>query len=860
MSVVGFDFGNLYSVIAVARKRGIDVLQNEVGHRVTPSMVAFNGKQRFIGNEAMAQAMSNPKNTIKNIKRLVGRKHDEPDIKRESELVSFKIVPHSNGSAAVQVNYDDQQQVFAPEQVTGALFQKLKEIAESGLDGAKVSDCVIGVPNWWSESHRRAMLDAANIAGLNVLRLMNESTAVALQWGILRPLTKDQELKVMFIDIGHSQTQVSLVSFTEGKLTVLATAADRHLGGRDFDEVLVKHFHKYILEKYKMDVFTEVKATAKLRKECERVKLHLSANTKVQFAVEYIMNDRDVSGQIDRSEFEALCAAELLPRLLVPVQQVLAAAKVDKSQLHCVEVVGGSVRIPCIQKSISNFFDRDLSKTCDGDESVARGCTLMCAMLSPSFKVKEFEVHDVTPYAIDLQWGPVPAAGQPFQPDDSTTLFSVNNAMPSVKLISFNDRSEPFQLVARYTDPSVLPTGTDPVLGRFIVSGMPAKQEGKKVPKIKVRVKLNLHGIISVTSAQMIEEVEEEVTPSPPPAAAAPAQPQPASDAAPMETDEQKPAGDAAAAPKPDSDKMETDEQKPAEAAPTAAAPAQPAAAAAPPAKKIKVRREDLKVESFLNNGADQKTLNAFFEKEVAMATQDRSIHETNQARNDLEAYVLDMRSRLQGDLAPYMHEADKDAFLNRLNAEEEWLYNDGFDCQKSEYKKRLADLRATGDLAVHRLDEHHHRDTHVAALKSAIGHYSQWAATRDEKHAHITDEERHKVVAECTAVDQWLAQVLSAQDRLTQADPPAVTCVQLKQKKTELDQAVLPIMQKPKPAPPKPKAEEKKAEDKKPEASSPNANANAGAAGADANGAASPSGDASKPDADAGEAKPMEQ
>jgi len=839
MSVVGFDFGNLNSIVAVARKRGIDVLQNEVGHRQTPSQVAFAGKQRFIGNEAQAQAGSNIKNTLTSVKRLLGRRIDDPELPIEQKFVSYKIVEGPRGKyAAVSVNYDDKQEVFTPEQIAGALFQKLKGVAEGGLDGQKVTDCVIGVPAWWTDAQRRALLDAANIAGLNVLRLLNETTAVALQYGILKPLSKSQELKVLFVDVGHTHTQASLVSFTEGKLTVLATAADRNLGGRDFDDVLVQHFHQYIKEKYKMDVSTEAKAMSKLRKECERVKLHLSANTKVQFNVEYIMNDRDVTGLIDRAEFEALCQKNILSRLLTPVQSVLDQAKVEKSALSSIEVVGGSMRIPAVQKALTEFFGRDLSKTCDADESVARGSALMCAMISPSFKVKEFEVHDASAYAIDLQWGPVPAAGAAFTPDDSTPLFTVNNPLPSVKLISFNDRTEPFQVVARYADSALLPPGTDPIVGRFIVSGMPAKKDGVKAPKIKVRVKLNLHGVLQVTGAQLIEEIEEvEASPSPSPA--------PAAAAAPME-DVAAAADPAAAAPK--SDAMETDEAK--AAADAAASPAPSASPAAGEAKKkVKVKKEDLKVESFTTGGLDQATLNQLFEREVAMATQDRVIFETMQARNDLESYVLDMKSRLNGDLAEYVKDADKEAFVIRLTAEEDWLYNDGFDSQKSEYRRRLADLHTVGDAIVQRHEEHHSRDTHVAALKSAIGHYSQFAQSSDEKYAHITPEERKKVSDECTASDQWLCAALSAQDKLSKADVPALTIAQLKQKKTALDQVVSPIMHKPKPAPPKPKEEPKKEEAKPAE---PAAEAKpAEAAAADA-----------KPEeaAPAADAKPMEQ
>jgi len=266
-----------------------------------------------------------------------------------------------------------------------------------------------------------------------------------------------------------------------------------------------------------------------------------------------------------------------------------------------------------------------------------------------------------------------------------------------------------------------------------------------------------------------------------------------------MEDVNAPPAGDAAAAasPKADADKMETDEPK----------------NSAEPPKKVKIVRHDLKVDSF-TTGADTATLNAYFEREVAMATQDRMIFETNQARNDLESYVLDMKSRLNGDLATYIKESDKEAFIGKLNGEEDWLYNDGFDSQKSEYRKRIQELKLTGDAIIHRFDEHHNRDTHVATLKSAIGHYSQLANSTDEKYAHITAEERKKVLDECNAADQWLAAALSAQDKLTPADTPSVTTLQLTQKKTALEQVVSPIMHKPKPKP----VEEKKPEEKKPE------------------------------------------
>ena len=599
MSVVGFDFGNHKCVVAVARRRGIDVLQNEVGSRSTPSAVAFSGKSRLIGAEAVAQQMSNPKNTVNNIKRLVGRRLDDPSLQQET--FNYKVVPakHNPAYAAVEVQYDDKSEVLAPEQLVGALLTKLKATAEGGLEGQKVTDCVISCPAWWNDAQRRSLLDGANVAGLNVLRAMNETSAIGLNYGILRPLPKDKEQKVLFLDMGHSSTNAAVISFTEGKLAVLGTASDPQLGGRSFDDLLVTHFAAMIKEKYKMDVTVDIKAMLKLRKECERVKLNLSANSKVPFNVEYIMNDRDVSGQIERSEFEALAAQSLLPRLTALVSGLVQRLSLKKEELLSLEIVGGSVRIPAVQKALQDYFGRDLSKTCDGDESVARGCALMCAMISPSFKVREFAVQDVSPYSIALEWGAVTAQGN-MTPDDATPLFTQNNPIPSVKLISFNDRTEAFQLVARYSNEAQLPPGTHPTIGRYVVSGMPGKGASGKVPKIKVRVKLNLHGVVVVSSAQLIEEIEgeakaDDVAMADASAAAAPAA---AADAAGGEKKEEK---------------MDTSDVG------TEAGKEVPAAAAA--AKK-KVKHADLKVDSFSSGGLDGATLTQYFEKEAAMANQ----------------------------------------------------------------------------------------------------------------------------------------------------------------------------------------------------------------------------------------------
>lgn len=399
MSVVGFDFGSESCVVAVARRARIDVVQNEIGARKTATFVAFADNHRLIGDEASAQFMSNYKNTFKSFKRFLGRKADDPGLPRELEFVPVATVP-LNGMAAFEASYEGKKEAFLPEQITSAMLIKLKGVAERGLEGQRVVDCVIGVPTYFTDLERRALMDSAKLAGLNVLRLMNETTAVALNYGILRPLPKDEASKVMFLDIGQTGTSAAVVSFVQGKLEVLSTAFDRNLGGRDFDKMLADHFAAYIKDKYKMDVYTEPKATIKLFKECERVKRILSANTKVVFNVEYIMNDTDVKGEIERPEFEEMCKKDMVPRIRLVLQEALDKAGLSAADLTATEIVGGATRIPMVQQELAAFFGKEVSKTCDSDESVARGCALQCAMLSPAFRVREFDVHDITPYAV----------------------------------------------------------------------------------------------------------------------------------------------------------------------------------------------------------------------------------------------------------------------------------------------------------------------------------------------------------------------------------------------------------------------------------------------------------------------------
>lgn len=862
MSVVGFDVGCESSVISVARNRGIEVLQNDIGSRKTASMVAFGEGQRYFGNDAVAQYMSNPKNSVINFKRYLGRSMSDPEIELERPYSSVVVVPHPDDATkpAFKISYGGQDKFLTAEQIMGSMLTKLKQTTEDRLENQRVQDCVLACPAYWTDVQRRALLDAANVAGLNVLHLMNETTAVALNYGILRPLPEKEANVVCFFDMGETCTNVSVVSFVQGQLSVLATACDRNLGGRDLDQLLVTHFAKMIKEKYNLDVYTNPKAMIKMYKECKRVKHILSANTMVPFNIEYLMNDTDVTGQIERSEFEELAKASILSRVLAPLTKALEAAGKTKEDVHSLEIIGGATRIPAIQQQLHEWFGKELSKTCDSDESVARGCALMCAMMSPTCRVKAFAVRDISPYAIEIQWGPAPTNLQASdgsrdadsEENSQTVLFTRGNIIPSTKMISFKESTEPFQIIARYHEPSELPPGTDPLLGRFIVSGMPPKpaDETQKPPKIKVKMKLSLHGILNISNAQMLEEYEVEETAEEAKAAADAAAKEAqavadakakadkdAADAAAKDADkndaekvddkmdtEDKPADDADKkddAEKADN-KMDTAEDKPADDA-AAADDADKKDDTAmdteeEPAKKKKkkIRRSDLKVITFTTGGLNEANLQKLFETETEMATADRVVFETNEARNALESYALEMRSKVQGELADYVPQDVSDAFCSELTALEDWLYDDGEEAQKSEVRAKLDAAKKKGDVFLYRQHEAEHRDEAMGELKKTIGKWQGLAADEDEKYAHITAEERKQVTDACEAADAWLSAEQTKQAALAKSADPVLTLKMLRDKSSELTKTCKPIMGR---AKPKPKPVEKPKEEAKPEA-----------------------------------------
>ncbi|GJT95196.1 heat shock 70 kDa protein 15-like protein [Tanacetum coccineum] len=506
MSVVGFDLGNESCVVAVARQRGIDVVLNDESKRETPALVCFGDKQRFLGTAGAATIMSNPKNAISQIKRLIGRPFSDPELQQDLKSLPFSVTEGPDGFPLIHAQYLGEKRAFTPTQVMGMVFSNMKTIAEKNLNTAVV-DCCIGIPIYFTDLQRRAVMDAATIAGLHPLRLMHETTATALAYGIYKTdLPENEQLNVAFVDIGHASMQVCIAGFKKGQLKVLAHSFDRCLGGRDFDEILFQHFVEKFKVEYKIDVLQNGRACLWLRAACEKLKKVLSANPEAPMNIECLMEDKDVRGFINRDEFEQI-SAPILERVKKPLEKALAEAQLTVGDIYAVEVVGSGSKVPAVIKILAEFFGKEPRRTMNASECVSKGCAMECAILSPTFKVREFQVQESFPFSIALTWkGAAQDSQNKTVENQHSIVFPKGNPIPSVKAHTFF-RSGTFSVDLKYADVSELQA--PPTISTYTIG--PFQATNAERAKVKVKACLNLHGIVSVESAQLIEEEEVEV-------------------------------------------------------------------------------------------------------------------------------------------------------------------------------------------------------------------------------------------------------------------------------------------------------------------------------------------------------------
>ncbi|CAG5129903.1 unnamed protein product, partial [Candidula unifasciata] len=741
MAVVGIDLGTFSSYIAAARSGGIETIANEYSDRLTPSYVSFGENNRVVGMAAKQQAVTNYRNTVCGFTRVLGRKLSDPLVQKEL-FQSFKpnsVVKDSHGNVLFQLSY-------------------LGETHE------------IFVPVFFTDRERRALLDACQLAGLNCLRILNDTTAVALAYGIYKtdlPAESEKPRNVVFVDFGYSAIRVAACAFNKGKLKVLATSFDSQLGGREFDELLADYMAEEFKKKYKVDAASNPKAYTRLLQECERLKKLMSANIQpIPLNIECFMDDKDVHGAVDRAQFEEM-AAPLLKRIHDTLLAVLDNAKLKVSDISSVEIVGGSSRVPAFKALVQLVFNKEPSTTLNADEAVARGCALQCAILSPTFRVRDFSITDCQPYPITLVWQP---QGQ-MDEDSSLEVFSRFHPVPFSKMLTFY-RKEPFTLVASYSPGSGVPY-PDAEIGTFKINKVTPQPNGES-SKVKVKVRLTSNGTFMVISASMYEKLEglmqmhqereldyiecicfgqnsAEMDQSP--------------------TSEQQnveaTAGQA-------QDKIPEGNEKPADKK------------SAPKKSKKTVKTIDLPIDVNVQQ-LSKELINAFTEKENQMVMQDRLEKERADAKNAVEEYVYEMREKLCGVYEDFVHEDDRNKFTVKLEDTETWLYEDGENQNKQVYIDKLADLKQIGQPIVDRYREAQEWPVARDEMGSTIQHIrkflDQWNL-KDEKYEHIEKSEVDKVEKILTEKSNWFGSRMTQMAHLKRHENPIVLASQVRAEK----------------------------------------------------------------------------